>query len=280
MLRGRIDMLYEVGIDAMDSLQGASNVAMFTLLRRYQYVIVFNTKSDALRDRNVRRAINFAIDRATIVSEALNGHGAPSAGPVWPANHAAAANGPSFKYNATLAAQLLSRKDRAETKPIVRFTCLVRPDTVHERIALSVKRHLQQIGVEMNIEQVSIDQLVGSMKNRQFEAVLTEMVSGPTLLRPYRMWHSGGPAGADSPVIDAALERVRHAASDAEYTQAVQGFQQAAVDDPPAIFLAWMERARAVSKRFVVPAAEPGRDVLSSLRLWKPAGEVRQASRN
>ena len=30
------------------------------------------------------------------------------------------------------------------------------------------------------------------------------------------------------------------------------------------------ERARAVSKRFVVPD-EPGRDVLGTLRLWKPS---------
>ncbi len=60
----------------------------------------------------------------------------------------------------------------------------------------------------------------------------------------------------------------------------ISAFQQAVIDDPPAIFLAWMERARAVSKRFVVPTAEPGRDILSNLRLWRPSGISQQASRN
>ena len=49
------------------------------------------------------------------------------------------------------------------------------------------------------------------------------------------------------------------------YRAGVAAFQRAIVDDPPAIFLAWSERARAVSTRFDVPV-EPGRDILSTLR--------------
>ncbi len=68
--------------------------------------------------------------------------------------------------------------------------------------------------------------------------------------------------------------------SEKDYVQAVGALQQTFVDDPPAIFLAWSVRARAVSKRFVVPEAEPGRDVMSTLRLWKPATGDLRASRN
>ena len=56
--------------------------------------------------------------------------------------------------------------------------------------------------------------------------------------------------------------------------------QQAFVDDAPAIFLAWSVRARAVSKRFTVSGVEPGRDVLGTIRLWKPATGALRASRN
>jgi hypothetical protein len=51
-------------------------------------------------------------------------------------------------------------------------------------------------------------------------------------------------------------------------------------EDPPAIFLAWSQRARAVSSRFVVPPIEAGRDILSTLRLWKPVADQRASSRN
>ena len=82
-----------------------------------------------------------------------------------------------------------------------------------------------------------------------------------------------------SPRLDEALDRIRYAANDEEYRAAVAGLQKATVDDPPAIFLAWGERARAVNRRFDV-AAEPNRDPLTTLRLWKPANGLESVNRN
>jgi ABC-type transport system substrate-binding protein len=113
--------------------------------------------------------------------------------------------------------------------------------------------------------------------------VLVESISGPTLLRPYIFWRTGTPfnaGGYGNKTVDAALDRVRHAPSEDSYKEAVLGLEQAFVDDPPAIFIAWSVRARAVSKRFDVPVEE-GRDILGTLRLWRPMTEARtQASRN
>ncbi len=110
--------------------------------------------------------------------------------------------------------------------------------------------------------------------------MLFDAISGPSLFRPYLWWHSGAtnPAGFSSPLVDAALDRIRHAASDDEYRAGVEAFQQAMMDDPPAIFLAWGQRARVVSNRFKVPS-EPGRDVLATLRLWQPQADT-QGGRN
>ena len=84
------------------------------------------------------------------------------------------------------------------------------------------------------------------------------MISGPTLLRPYRIWHSERRSTGHyrSPAVDAALDRVRYATSDDDYVApASPRSSRRSIDDPPAIFLAWTERARAVSKRFVRPAS-------------------------
>src|SRR5947199_377608 len=51
-------------------------------------------------------------------------------------------------------------------------------------------------------------------------------------------------------------------------------------NESPLLFLAWGERARAVSRRFDVPAPEKGRDVLATIRLWRLAGAPQVASRN
>jgi len=56
----------------------------------------------------------------------------------------------------------------------------------------------------------------------------------------------------------------------------VAAFQRAMVASPPAIFLAWSERARAVSGRFDVHE-EPGRDILNTIRQWRRAEAVSAA---
>jgi len=112
--------------------------------------------------------------------------------------------------------------------------------------------------------------------------VLFDVVSGPSLFRPFLMWRSGTTgnlAGFSSAAVDAALDSIRHAGSDDDYRSGVAAFQRATIKDPPAVFLAWREGARAVSKRFTVSDAQPGRDIMATLRFWKPATDER-ASRN
>ena len=56
MLRGDVDMLYEVGVEALDSLQPSSGTRVFTFQRPYSYVAVLNVQKPYLRDPGFRRA--------------------------------------------------------------------------------------------------------------------------------------------------------------------------------------------------------------------------------
>ena len=278
MLRGQLDMLYEVGADALDSLGASSQIATYTFVRRYQYAMVMNSQSDVFRAKAVRQAMNYAIDREAVVRDALQGHGVVSAGPVWPYHYAFKSGVAQFGYDVQRASQLLH--EAGGPAAVRRFTCLVRSDAVLERIALILKRQLQQVGIEMSIDEVPVDQQLATIKSGKYDAVLTEMITGPTLLRAYQLWHSNGYMNYHSKSIDAALDEIRYAASDDAFVAAVGHLQRTAVDDPPAMFLAWMERARAVSKQFEVPRVEPGRDILASLPRWKRSGLAVAASRN
>ena len=281
MLRGRLDMLWEVGADALASMQNSSTVSVFTFTRHYQHVIVFNTQAATLRAPKIRRALSMALNRAGVVQEALNGRGVASSGPIWPRYWALPRDLTKFEYDPTRAAALLGELPGGGTR--FHFTCLVSPDSVDERIALEVKRQFASIGVDMAVEEASRDEIVRRADNQQYEAVITEVVSGPTLFRPYLIWHSKGSFNwghFGTPSADVALDRVRHAPSESAYREAVAGLQQSFMDDPPAIFLAWSQQSRAVSTRFVVPTPEPGREILSNLRLWTPAADSQAANRH
>jgi peptide/nickel transport system substrate-binding protein len=276
LLRNNIDMLYEVGSDALDSLENSTNVSVFTFTRRYQYGFLFDSRSAALT-LNVRRAINLAIDRSQLVQSALNGHGVPSAGPMWPKHWALAADAPAFAYAPKQAAALMNGKK-------VHLKCLVPVDPLYERVALELKRQLAAIGVDVDWTSLPPDTLVSTERAGTYDAVLTEFISGPTPLRLYVLWHSKGTLhveGRGNATIERALDRVPEATNEDEYRTAIRGIQQAFVDDPPVAFLNWTQRARAVSRRFNVPPPEADRgDILATLRLWTPNNAERVASRN
>jgi len=276
LLRGNLDMLHEVNLDALDSLKGASDVAVYSYVRHYQYMIVFNSQARSLQSSDVRRELNAVIDRDAIVRDALNGHGVASTGPVSPRHWALQKDAPKFELRQDLAKRLAARH--------LRFTCLVPADSVYERVALAVKQQLAVASVDMTVEDATQEQVIAAMRANKFEAVLGDFVSGPTLFRLYRHWYSRiapVPKPIASQAVDDSLDRIRHAASDDDYRAGVSAFQQAMLDDPPAIFIAWGERARAVSKRFVVMAPDKQRDILNTLRLWRPSGDPQTtASRN
>ena len=279
MLRDRLDMLWEVGSDALDSMKNSNSISLFTYTRHYQHVIAFNTHSAALRSPEIRRGLNFAVDRATVVHSALRDNGVPSSGPISPRHWAFAHDAQPFEFDARRAAALLLGRRKAAG---IHFTCLVPPDSIDERIALEVKRQLAVLGVDMAVEEASRDEIVKRAANQQYEAVMTEVISGPTLLRPYNVWHTKSPFNwghFGNATIDSSLDEVRQAPDEAAYRTAAAHLQRAFMDDPPAIFLAWSVRARAISKRFAVEAEE-GRDVLSTIRLWKPVNIEPRASHN
>ncbi len=273
MLRGQVDMLYEVALDARESLEASSLVTVYTFPRPYAYVILLNARRQMWASRDVRKALNLAIDRPAVVRDALNNHGTPDDGPVPPQHWAYRDTFPTFHYDPASAAKLVNGRPR--------FKCIVAEGAVWERLALSVQKQLAAIGVGMDIEALPLDQFSAAVTDGRFDAVLLDAHIGPNLFRSYQWWHSGGPLNAgkfSSTAVDAALDSIRYAPSDPEYASAALQFQRAMIDDPPAVFIAWSEGARAVSHRFIVPT-EPGRDVWAALRLFKLAPDAR-ASRN
>lgn len=279
LLRGNIDMMYEVGTDALESLDSSTSVHVYPFVRRYQYEILLNAKAPELKSAAVRRALNAAIDRPALIHDALSGHGLPSSGPVWPKHWAFNSEIEGFTFDPGAASQELKAAFRNNDHKLT-FTCLVTGDMT--KIGLVIKQQLERVGIEMNVKEASLAELNEAASTHRFDAILATVISGPTILRPYMWWYTNGPfnrAGYSNRDVDKALDAVRFARSDDEYRQGVVDFQRAALADPPAIFLAWDELARAVSTRFEVPA-DPGVDILGALRLWRPVAGPAHADKN
>ncbi len=153
-----------------------------------------------------------------------------------------------------------------------RFTCLTVPDSRYEKLAIVLQKQLANIGVDMQIEVLPLRDLVERLQAGRYEAFLLERSSGRSLVWIYTSFHSNYFVTGYT-AADAALERLRGAATEPETRAAVADLQRIFYEDPPAVFLAWPQVARAVSTRFLVPA-ERGRDVIGSLWQWRPNPDV------
>ena len=291
LMRGEVDFLYEVGQDTLEFVQAENSVRVFSFLRYYVYGVVFNASRPPFNDTQVRKALNYAVDRSAIVEQAFKNRGIVANGPAWPQHWAYDASVPGYSYDPARASALLDAShgststSRAQGKAApsrLHFTCLLPENfALWERMALMVQRNLSEIGVDMRLETMPVDAFNQRIASGDFDAVLLETIAGLNISRPYFFWHSGTKRnfwGYHSSAVDEALDGIRYAANDREYRDAFRRFQVGIIDDPPAIFLAWGQTARAVSRRFQVQASPSG-DVLVTIGSWRLASNTARAVR-
>ena len=283
MMRGEIDFLYQVPPEAVEFIEAEDSVKLFSFLRNYTYHVVFNSRRKPFDDWQVRRALNYAINRDRLITRALNERGQSASTPLWPLHWAYDSSVPSYSFDPARASALLNaaniremdstqRSDRAPGR--FHFTCLVPENfALWERMALIVQRDLAEIGVAMEIESVPFEVFNQRIGSGDFDAVTIELIVGNTASRPFTFWSSHSSQnvwGYSNQSLDQALEDLRRAPNDAQYRDAFRRVQLQSLDDPPAIFLALGQITRAVSKRFEV-VAPPNTDILPSIPDWRLA---------
>lgn len=280
MMRGEVDFLYDVTPEAVDFIEQSSRAEVKTFLRPYVYTLGMNMRHPVLRNREVRLALNVAVNRTQIIERVFRGRGYPASSHVWPKHWAYDHLLPRFRFLPAEAARRLDAaglalKTTKAGQPKARFSfiCLVPDaDQRYERIALLLQQQLIDVGVDMQLQSISLRDLLPRLAKGDYDAVLMDVVSTPGLNYIYNLWHSPGKAPVyffDSgyTAADAVLDRLQLAATDEETRSAVHDLQMVMHEDPPAVFLCWGETSRAVSGRFRLPPVTD-RDILKTLPEW------------
>ncbi len=268
LMRDEIDALYEVNRDAVEFVEREQRVEVYPFLRPFVATLVFNVKRPQLAPREVRRALSHIVDRPAIVKAAYRGRAHVADGPLGP-NHWLLKSIPKIDGG---------QGSENGLPADLRIRCLVAEDVEtqpFERLALVMQKQFADAGVDLELEGVTMKDLMRRLPVGNFDAVLLEAIGGaPPWV--YGMWHSppegtasfinGGYSGADR-----ELDAMLMARDEEELKRAVATVYQKMAEDPPAIFIAWPEVARAVSTRFEVPV-EKGVDIMGgNLWLWRPA---------
>ncbi len=281
LLRRDVDMITDVPAEAVEFVR-SEDIEVTSFARSYQFLVAFNMKRAPFNSQIVRRALNVAVDREALIANVLQGHGVAANGPFWPRHWAYDPTVAPSVFDLTFATSLLDRAGltpgASKTSEIpgarLQFTCLL-PDrfAVLERIALDLQKQLYEIGVDIQFQVVPIEEYDLRIRNGQFDAVLIDLISGPTLARPYVFWANASRLsglnvfGYENTEADRLFQLLRSSTNEGAVRSAVSRLQRVFLEDPPALFLAWNERTRAFSRDFQA-VLEKDRDPLYTIRQW------------
>ncbi len=216
--------------------------------------MALNMKHPWFRDKKVRQAIAYAIDKQEIVDVVLFGLGSPATGPyvpnTWPYNP----NVKKYAYNPEKAKLLLKEEgweDRdgdgvldKEGKPF-RFTIFTNAgNSLRKNTATIIQWRLEKIGIEVDIRTLEWSTFINQfIDKKRFEAVILGWSIG---LDPdqYDIWHSSKTKEKElnfisfsNPEVDELLEKGRRTYNIEERKKAYFKIQEILAEEVPYIFL-------------------------------------------
>jgi peptide/nickel transport system substrate-binding protein len=264
--------------------------------RKYKYLAFaytymgFNMKEEKFRDRRVRQAITYAIDKQEIIDGALLGLGLPATGPYKPDTAWYNPNVRKYAYDPEKAKQLFAEagwKSAGTGGPLLKdgkpfdFTILTNQgNDTRARCAEIIQRHLKAIGIQVKIRTVEWSAFINEfIDKKNFESVILGWTLGqdPDI---YDIWHSSkvGPKELNfisykNPELDDLLEKGRYTFDVQVQKNCYDRIQEILAEDQPYSFLYVPYALPVISTRFRGVQAAPAGISYNMYRWWVPKSE-------
>ncbi|HEX9161263.1 MAG TPA: ABC transporter substrate-binding protein [Thermoanaerobaculia bacterium] len=214
----------------------------------YQY-LAFNLHDPVFKNKQVRQALAYAIDRNRIVRDLLHGYGTVTETMFPPGHWARAENLPSYPYDKAKAMQMLDAagyKDPDGPGPKSRFKFVFRTSTDAEanQQAEIIQQMLREVGVEMQIQTSEFGTFMDDIKNGRFQVFSLRRagISDPDFY--YTIFHSASlaPNGQNrgyyvNPRVDQLITEGRSTFDRAKRKAAYDEIQKILADELPYISL-------------------------------------------
>jgi peptide/nickel transport system substrate-binding protein len=224
----------------------------------YAYV-GFNMRDPILRDRRVRHAIGYAIDRQAIVDHLRRGLASPAVGILPPVSWAFEPGVFQFTHDVAKAQALLEEAgypdpDGDGPAPRLRLTLKVSTNEFIRLQAAVIQQDLKQAGIELDVRSYEFATLYADVLKGNFQLFTLQWVgvSDPDMLR--RVFHSKQmpPSGFnrgyyDNPEVDRLIDAATAAPADDERRRLFSEAQRVIANDAPYISL-WTKTNVAVSR--------------------------------
>ena len=238
---GEIGLTTLADAASVDLAGQSEGVEVINLETTDYYLLGLNTLRAPFDNVAVRQAISLAVDRQAIVDTAFFGNGSVT-GPIVPTLGEWAGpvdQLPLYTQDLDRARQLLSEAGLADGFSMSIVASPLYPEFIN--IALIMQQQLQEVGIEVEIDQVEFGTFVERWRARDFQSFVSFNGSGNDPDRAlYPVFHTGGSVNAfqfSDPEVDALLEQGRTTLDPAQRQEVYRQAEQLIAEAAPAIFV-------------------------------------------
>lgn len=246
-----IDIEVNLPIEKVSQYQSDSSYQIMTYPERGYTFLAWNLKGKLTEQYDLRRAFSLGIDRETIVDGVLAGFGSVIDIPAYQNYAGLSGHVFHYQYDPVMAQKILDslgwRENetgmRVRSGRPLRFTLKTNYENqTRTKVALNIVRNLAAIGINVELVEVSWDEIIKSVSAKDFEAMLITWIDADRY-NPSDLFHSAGIKNGlnltsyASPLADSLIERGLNEMDPAQRSKAWQGFHETVARDLPCTFL-------------------------------------------
>jgi peptide/nickel transport system substrate-binding protein len=262
--KGTVDMVVnDLSPDVIHQLAAEKSVTIAESPGTDYAYVGINMRDPILKDRRVRYALGYAIDRQAIVDYLRRGLARPALGILPPASWAFDDSVFQFTHDPAKAMALLDEAgypdpDGSGPQPRLRLSLKVSTNEFIRLQAAVIQQDLQRVGIELDVRSYEFATLYADVLKGNFQLFTLQWVgvSDPDMLR--RVFHSKQmpPNGFDrgyyeNPEVDRLIDAAMAATTDEERRRLYGEAQRVVAEDAPYISL-WYKTNVAVSRTEIV----------------------------
>lgn len=243
------------------------------LFNKYRYLafgytyLGYNLRRPLFKDRRVRQALSYAIDKQEIIDGVLLGYGKSASGPYKPDAWVYNPDVPQYNYNPEKARELLAEAGWVDIdgdgildkdgKPFKFIIVTNQGNDLRSKTGEIIQRRFRQVGVDVQLRIIEWATFLKEFIHADnFDATILGWSTGP---EPdmYNIWHSSktGPRelnfiAYNNQEVDELLEKGRRIFDQQKRKLIYDRIQQILAEDQPYTFLFVPESLQAVASRF------------------------------
>ena len=205
---GEIDFIVEVEAMDYDRLKEADGIALYEYDATEHNWLMLNNEKPGLDNENVRKAMDCAIDKESIITVALNGMGTAVYSQA-PNNLPGASEENVNSYDAEKAKEYM---DASGVDPASIEMSIITSNDTKKRAAEVIQANLKEIGIEANIESMDLATYLSTVAEGNFVAAIGGYGMGDTISYLNGVYHSKSINGSNksrlnNPEIDAMIDQ-------------------------------------------------------------------------